>query len=195
MHDDNRSGQLAGTPDELARLGRCTVSELLDAFHDLTLSKAARVTRYKGQITVINRRMVRESHTRENARLRKQDERVRKKSRECHNASSISSSEMCEFSKNENSHTPRRSAARSAPLGAVCVKGSKFSLEECRKYAESLTEIRNPSGFAKKIQQTGSDDQAIAEFLAHGSETPEERYARIGKAAADQIARSAKSDN
>jgi hypothetical protein len=91
------------------------------------------------------------------------------------------------ISKNEIALSPGKtpSAARE----------SRFSLRDCRKYAESLPWIRSPAAFAKTIWRTGEDDEAITQFLAHGSETPEERYARIGKAAAEQIARSAKRDN
>jgi hypothetical protein len=47
--------------------------------------------------------------------------------------------------------------------------GSRFSLKECRKYAEHLREtgqgINNPGGYATTILRTGEADDAIAVFL------------------------------
>jgi helix-turn-helix protein len=51
--------------------------------------------------------------------------------------------------------------------------GSKFSLEECRQYAEHLRKtgqgITNPGGFATTIYRTGEADLLIEEFLAQAS--------------------------
>jgi hypothetical protein len=53
--------------------------------------------------------------------------------------------------------------------GAVCV-GSKFSLEECRRYAEHLRStgegITNPGGYATSIHRTGEADALIERFLS-----------------------------
>jgi hypothetical protein len=50
----------------------------------------------------------------------------------------------------------------------VCV-GSRFSLAECRKYAEHLNStgqgITNPGGYATKIHRSGEADDLIAAFL------------------------------
>ncbi|MCP9496292.1 MAG: hypothetical protein MSG64_17760 [Pyrinomonadaceae bacterium MAG19_C2-C3] len=48
----------------------------------------------------------------------------------------------------------------------VCVL-SCFTLQECRKYAESLRAegITNPGGYATKIHRSGEADELIAEFL------------------------------
>ncbi len=45
--------------------------------------------------------------------------------------------------------------------------GSRFSLAECRKYAESLRKdgITNPGGYATKIHRSGEADDLIAAFL------------------------------
>lgn len=45
---------------------------------------------------------------------------------------------------------------------------SKFSLEQCRQYAESLRKegITNPGGYATKIYRSGEADNQIARFLA-----------------------------
>jgi hypothetical protein len=44
---------------------------------------------------------------------------------------------------------------------------SNFSLEECRRYAESLHEhgINNPGGFARTIFRSGEADDEIERFL------------------------------
>lgn len=60
-----------------------------------------------------------------------------------------------------------------APVGGVG-EGSKFSLAECRRYAEHLHAsgqgINNPGGFARKIHHSGSEDEMIALFLQEGTE-------------------------
>jgi hypothetical protein len=46
--------------------------------------------------------------------------------------------------------------------------GSKFSLEECRRYAESLRGegIQNPGGYATAIHRSGEADDRIEAFLS-----------------------------
>ncbi len=45
---------------------------------------------------------------------------------------------------------------------------SRFALQECRKYAESLRAdgITNPGGYATKIHRSGEADELIAEFIS-----------------------------
>ncbi len=45
---------------------------------------------------------------------------------------------------------------------------SRFTLQECRRYAESLRTdgINNPGGYATKIHRSGEADELIAKFLA-----------------------------
>jgi len=54
--------------------------------------------------------------------------------------------------------------------------GSRFSLEECRRYAEHLRStgqgITNPGGYATTILRTGEADEAIAAFLAPAETQP-----------------------
>jgi hypothetical protein len=44
---------------------------------------------------------------------------------------------------------------------------SRFSLAECRRYADSLRTdgITNPGGYATKIHRSGEADELIAKFL------------------------------
>jgi hypothetical protein len=47
--------------------------------------------------------------------------------------------------------------------------GSKFTIEECRRYAEHLRStgqgINNPGGYATTIHRTGEADELIERFL------------------------------
>lgn len=94
MHENNRSGQITGTPQQLSRLCRCTAVEFSDALADLSSTKTANVTERNGIVTVVNRRMHREAKDRENTNLRVQKFRgngeVTDLKRESNNASSSS---------------------------------------------------------------------------------------------------------
>jgi hypothetical protein len=74
--------------------------------------------------------------------------------------------------------------ATEAPSAA---RESRFSLKDCRKYAESLPDIKSPGAFAKSIWRTGEDDEAVAQFLEHGGrrESDREHSARLARLAAD----------
>ena len=52
--------------------------------------------------------------------------------------------------------------------------GSRFSLKECRQYADSLKSegITNPGGYATKIHRTGEADELIERFLNPPAPTP-----------------------
>ncbi|HEX8068972.1 MAG TPA: helix-turn-helix domain-containing protein [Pyrinomonadaceae bacterium] len=58
----------------------------------------------------------------------------------------------------------------------VCV-GSRFSLDDCRRYAEHLRQagegITNPGGFAMSIHRSGVADEQIAAFLRPASAAPQ----------------------
>ncbi|HEY9405805.1 MAG TPA: hypothetical protein VIQ24_24355 [Pyrinomonadaceae bacterium] len=68
----------------------------------------------------------------------------------------------------ETNHTHTNPRADGAPVVVVGV--SKFSLQDCRRYAQHLHStgqgIRNPGGFARIIYESGSEDEMIALFLA-----------------------------
>ena len=68
-------------------------------------------------------------------------------------------------------HTHQQTGLRAVGAPAVVVgEGSKFSLEDCRRYADNLHAsgqgVNNPGGFARKIHQTGAEDPQIAAWLA-----------------------------
>ncbi len=54
--------------------------------------------------------------------------------------------------------------------------GSKFTIEECRKYAKHLQTtgqgINNPGGYATTINRTGEADEAIAAYLSPLNDAP-----------------------
>jgi DNA-binding Lrp family transcriptional regulator len=64
---------------------------------------------------------------------------------------------------------------QSEPSAVVRV-GSKFSIEECRRYAEHLRStgqgINNPGGYATTIHRTGEADAMIEAFLNPAPPTP-----------------------
>lgn len=70
MYILDRFGKLSGTTEELARLCRCSTSDVSSAIAELQATGAADVTERNGRVTVINRRQLRESQERENTRIR-----------------------------------------------------------------------------------------------------------------------------
>ena len=76
MHDLDRTGQLSGTREQLARAGRCSAVELAQALDELSHTRAADVTERNGTVTVINRRMQREHNTRCGNTLRQRQSRA-----------------------------------------------------------------------------------------------------------------------
>lgn len=70
MHELQRSGKLSGTPEQLARLTRCSTVELGHALTEIQTTGTADVTERNGIVTVVNRRMNREYKYREATRLR-----------------------------------------------------------------------------------------------------------------------------
>lgn len=70
MHENNRAGELRGTPEQLSRVARCSPTELTQALTELGATGAANVTECNGVVTVSNRRMKREAKAREQTRKR-----------------------------------------------------------------------------------------------------------------------------
>lgn len=60
MHEADRSGELRGTAEQLARLARCSTVELVHALTDLQTTGAAAVSQRNGTYIVANRRMQRD---------------------------------------------------------------------------------------------------------------------------------------
>lgn len=70
MHEQDRSGVITGTREQLARLSRCSTVELASALDDLKNTKTADVSERGGIVTLVNRRMKRERNKREQTRYR-----------------------------------------------------------------------------------------------------------------------------
>ena len=70
MHLLDRIGQITGTREQLARLGRCNAVQVESALQDLSITKAADVTERNGVVTVVNRRMRREHNRRNGSKIR-----------------------------------------------------------------------------------------------------------------------------
>jgi hypothetical protein len=65
MHENNRSGELRGTKEQLSRLARCSTVEFVEAVTELQTSLAADVVFRNDVYTIQNRRMKREFSMRE----------------------------------------------------------------------------------------------------------------------------------
>jgi hypothetical protein len=77
MHALDRSGQVTGTRELLARIGRCTVPQCEAALLDLKQTNAADIQERNGVVTVINRRMKRAAIERKNGASRQKTHRER----------------------------------------------------------------------------------------------------------------------
>src|ERR1017187_5137923 len=65
MHEHNRSGELRGTSEQLARVARCSTVELVASFTDLQTTGAADVEKRNDSWLIANRRMRKEAATRQ----------------------------------------------------------------------------------------------------------------------------------
>lgn len=70
MHDSGQSGEVTGTVEQLARLCRCTPSEMEAALEDLSVTNCANVTLCNNGVTVECRRMKKEAKSRQSSKLR-----------------------------------------------------------------------------------------------------------------------------
>jgi hypothetical protein len=70
MHELDRSGELRGTSEQLARLARCSTVELAHALTDLQTTGAANIRKRNSQIIITNKRMKRDALARRNAARR-----------------------------------------------------------------------------------------------------------------------------
>lgn len=75
MHMNDRCGVITGTREQLARLGRCSTVEVSIAIDELDRTKTADVTERNSVVTLVCRRMKRESDARKLSRLRVQKHR------------------------------------------------------------------------------------------------------------------------
>jgi predicted transcriptional regulator len=78
---------------------------------------------------------------------------------------------------NKNSNKEVLNTHSQTPLGVRA--GSKFTLDECRRFAESLRAdgIQNPGGYATAVHRSGEADDRIEAFLAQQGGAREEKPA------------------
>jgi hypothetical protein len=91
-----------------------------------------------------------------------------RKVRDTKTASHAESASRSEITPNKVKALKENTQTQDTPTTGVRV-GSKFSIEECRKYAEHLRStgqgINNPGGYATTIHRTGEADLLIESFL------------------------------
>lgn len=75
MHENEQSGEIAGSVNQLARICRCLPEEMQSALDDLSVTKTALVTECNKIVTVICRRMFEDAKERKQTRLRVQKHR------------------------------------------------------------------------------------------------------------------------
>ena len=75
IHKLDRSGELCGTPEQLARIARCRTEEIADALTELRTTGTADVTERNGIVYVLSRRMKRDAKLREQWRIQKINQR------------------------------------------------------------------------------------------------------------------------
>lgn len=107
MHELDRSGQVTGTAEQLARACRCTASEMIAALTELKETGTASISEREGRFTVASRRMSRECYERESSSERKRIQRIRDKgggvSREGHANVTLPSSSSSSLSTSSSS--------------------------------------------------------------------------------------------
>lgn len=64
MHESDQSGEISGTPEQLARVCRSTLSEMQSAIDEIQKTGVGDTRIRNGVVTLINRRMQRAYHTR-----------------------------------------------------------------------------------------------------------------------------------
>jgi len=80
MHDNDGSGIITGTVEQLARMCRCSPKQMADAIEELSVTKTCRVTISDGAITMMNRRMNEEHKSRKSSAERSKKYRENRKS-------------------------------------------------------------------------------------------------------------------
>jgi hypothetical protein len=171
MHDTPLYGHLCTStkgaplsPAAAARRCGCTLEEFTILMQELEENGVPSRT---SEGCVYSRKMVRDEAERAGATLRQRHHRasvnyVKPKgngaSRKRHADVTPMSQRSSSSSSSSSSEIHERESAQL----------SRFSLAECRKYADSLKGIKSPAAFAKSIWRSGEDDDQVAEFLARG---------------------------
>ncbi len=128
------TGILSGTPEELARLARCSDVELAQTIHALKKHQTADVHDRNGIVTVINRKMNREHKARESSRSRVD----RHRSRPSCNAdvtSNLENTPLRDLRASKDSQPPRLTSKLSAERGSggkpAGVRSAECGVRKC----------------------------------------------------------------
>lgn len=158
MHELGRCGHVAGTPEQLSRISRCTTADVASAIAELKSTGAADVHERNGVVTLVNRRMNREAKERQSAAARQVRSRANRKLRdshvdnnECHSPISISSS--ISISKETSIDVSENTMARDPPATR-----SKFvppTAEEVRAYCAERGNSIDPEHFVEYYRTRG----------------------------------------
>lgn len=171
MHELDRCGQLCGTPEQLARVARCSTVELDHALSELSASTAADVTIRNGKVTLVNRRMRREYETRINTAQRVKNHREKQNLKQESNGKvtpySSSSSSNTNNGGGGNSYAPARNAP---PTAADLTDNSQnrqwseltdeeklLSLPDFLTHLQRLHPKKNVRRIAEKLQKFCQD--------------------------------------
>lgn len=127
MHESGRSGVLRGTPEEIARIARCSAPEAVQAIAEIHTSCVADVTYERdGHVTLINRRMKAE------ADKRLKDAHRQRKSRMSHAMSRDGPNDVALEYDNEN-ETPKKEESLFERFWAEFPRGRRKSKGAARK--------------------------------------------------------------
>ena len=155
MHELGRSGVLTGTPTQLVRLLRCTETELLSAITELSTTGTADVTERNGVVTLVCRRMKRETKARTEAASRQTKHRESRNS----NADITPPSQPSSSSSSSSEEKPKKVSKREGAPPAfivILLKGGNLhpvevsEIEEWEKLYPDLDirqELRNMKGW------------------------------------------------
>lgn len=177
MHDADRSGQIVGSLDQLARSGRCSIDEALAAVEDLKLTGAADVNltppneNQPAIYTVSNRRMRREFLARK-SNAERQKRHYEKRSRRQPNDDSTENSHPLSSSSisipSSKAHLTLNGAV-SGEWGAVEAELFSFGVRKATEAAASIrqrgaspADVRGLLELARHWHRLGSLDDAAA---------------------------------
>ena len=129
MHELDRVGELRGTPDQLARVARCSPVEVVQALDELSASATADVAQRNGTYTITNRRMRREYVEREKNKEYVQNHRERQNVR--NGKTNVRNDETSEnkgnYKENENGKVNVSSYSSSSSSNVLHSSGSSFN--------------------------------------------------------------------
>lgn len=164
MHESDRSGSLTGTPDQLARVLRCTPSDIHSAIAELKATGAADIRECNGFVTLINRRMKREQIQRVESNNRVKKHRCNADVTDLKQESNVPSS-----SSSSSSCTTSVQTVPPKPPSPEKPKADRVAMNLPRLVCEHWKVVVNEAG-GGKYKITPEDRTAIEQFLESNPE-------------------------